>query len=64
LGFKHVKRHVQKPNWIPVFNAEQIDGLPAHFYATVFELRTDYRPQAARTAAGRYREPILLDCKR
>jgi len=28
----------------------------------LFELRDDYRPQAARTAAGRYREPSLLDC--
>ena len=27
----------------------------------LFELRDDYRPQAARTAAGRYREPSLLD---
>jgi len=30
----------------------------------LFELRDDYRPQAARTAAGRYREPSLLDCIR
>jgi hypothetical protein len=28
----------------------------------LFELRDDYRPQAQRTAAGRYREPSLLDC--
>ena len=27
----------------------------------LFELRDDYRPQAARTAAGRYRQPSLLD---
>jgi hypothetical protein len=27
----------------------------------LFELRDDYRPQAARSAAGRYREPNLLD---
>jgi len=27
----------------------------------LFELRTDYRPRAERTAAGRYREPSLLD---
>ena len=27
----------------------------------LFELRIDCRPQAARTAAGRYREPSLLD---
>jgi hypothetical protein len=28
----------------------------------LFELRTDCRPRAERTAAGRYREPSLLDC--
>jgi hypothetical protein len=38
------------PQWLAVY--EQ----PA-----LFELRDDYRPQAARTAAGRYREPSLLD---
>lgn len=27
----------------------------------LFELRDDYPPQAARTPAGRYREPSLLD---
>lgn len=26
----------------------------------LFELRTDHRPRAERTAAGRYREPSLL----
>lgn len=30
----------------------------------LFELRTDYRPRAERTAAGRYREPSLLDSMR
>jgi hypothetical protein len=28
----------------------------------LFELQTDYRPPTERTAAGRYREPTLLDC--
>jgi hypothetical protein len=28
----------------------------------LFELRDNYRPQAAPTAAGRYRELSLLDC--
>lgn len=28
----------------------------------LFELQTDCRPHAERTAAGRYREPSLLDC--
>jgi hypothetical protein len=27
----------------------------------LFELQTDYRPRAERSAAGRYREPSLLD---
>jgi hypothetical protein len=27
----------------------------------LFELKGDYRPEAERTAAGRYREPTLLD---
>jgi hypothetical protein len=27
----------------------------------LFELQTDCRPRAERTAAGRYREPSLLD---
>src|ERR1700730_8276080 len=27
----------------------------------LFELQTDYRPRAERTAAGRYREPTLLN---
>ncbi len=27
----------------------------------LFELQTDYRPRPERTAAGRYREPSLLD---
>jgi hypothetical protein len=30
----------------------------------LFELRTDCRPRAERTAAGRYREPSLLDSLR
>jgi hypothetical protein len=29
-----------------------------------FELKTDYRPRAERTAAGRYSEPSLLDSMR
>jgi hypothetical protein len=28
---------------------------------SLFELKEDYRPEAERTAAGRYREPTLLD---
>ena len=30
----------------------------------LFELRTDHRPRAERTASGRYREPSLLDSMR
>jgi hypothetical protein len=30
----------------------------------LFELQTDYRPRVERTAAGRYREPSLLDSMR
>ncbi|MGD1035932.1 MAG: hypothetical protein ABR878_01815 [Roseiarcus sp.] len=29
----------------------------------LFELKTDCRPRAERTAAGRYRQPSLLDGK-
>ena len=29
----------------------------------LFELKTDCRPRAERTAAGRYRQPSLLDSK-
>ncbi len=29
----------------------------------LFELRDDHRPQAASTAAGRFREPSLLDLR-
>ena len=30
----------------------------------LFRLREDSRPKSERTAAGRYREPSLLDCLR
>jgi hypothetical protein len=30
----------------------------------LFELQTDHRPRAERTAEGRYREPSLLDSMR
>ena len=30
----------------------------------LFELQTDHRPRSERTAAGRYREPSLLDSMR
>ena len=32
--------------------------------SALFELKTDCRPRAERTAAGRYREPSLLDAMR